>query len=135
MGLGFALVNSVIRNSNRFLRAFCQVLVATLLFAQAAFATQPCVTPGMTAASAMSGQMGDECDMPAASASNLCVIKCRDSDMLSAHTSLVVPPSPTAATLLPLPLPDNTLAMVAMRSLVEPALDPPKAIRFCSFLI
>lgn len=106
-----------------------------LLFAQAAFATQPCVTPGMTAASALSGQMGDDCDMPAASAGNLCVLKCTDSSQLSAHTPLAVPPPSSVAILLPLPEPDSSLAMVAMRSLVDPVRDPPKAIRFCSFLI
>lgn len=129
------MINSVIRNSNRFLRALCHVLVVTLLFAQAAYATQPCFTPGMTAASAMAGQMDSDCEMPAVSASKLCVMKCTDSDMLSAYTPLTVPPPPTASILLPLPSPDTTLALVAMHSLVDPVRDPPKAIRFCSFLI
>ncbi len=111
------------------------MIIVTLLFAQAAYATQPCVTPGMTAASALSGQMGGDCDMPAASASNLCVMKCTDTSQLSAYTPLIVPPPSGAAILVPLPVPDNSLATVAMRSLVDPVRDPPKAIRFCSFLI
>jgi hypothetical protein len=123
------------KNSNRFLRTLCRVVMVTLLFTQAAFATQPCVTPGMTAASAMSGQMSDDCEMPAASADNLCVMKCADSDKLSAYTSLVVPAPPTGAILVLPPWPDNALAAVAMRSPLEPGRDPPKAIRFCSFLI
>lgn len=125
----------MIRHSNRFFCALCRVVVLALLFAQAAYAAQPCFTPGMSAANAMSRQMGDDCDMPATSASNLCVMKCVDGGTLSAHTPLVVPPPPTEAILVLPPLPDNTLAAIAMRSLIEPVRDPPKAIRFCSFLI
>lgn len=126
----------MIRHSNRLFCALCRVVVLALLFAQAAHAAQPCVTPGMSAASAMSGQMGDDCDMPAEHASNLCVINCADNDKLSAPPPLLVPPLlPTEAILILPPLPDNTLAAVAMCSLIEPVRDPPKTIRFCSFLI
>ena len=126
----------MIRHSNRFFGAFCRVVVLALLFAQAAYAAQPCVTPGMSAVSAMSGQMGGDCDMPAGRASNLCVINCADSDKLSASPPLLVPPLlPTEAILILPPLLDNTLAAVAMCSLIEPVRDPPKSIRFCSFLI
>lgn len=112
------------------------MVVLALLFAQVAYAVQPCVTPGMSAISAMSGQMGDDCcDMPAAHASSLCVMNCADSDKLSAPSPLLVPPPPTGAILLLPALPDNTLAAVAMRSLINPVQDPPKAIRFCSLLI
>ena len=111
------------------------MVVLALLFAQAAYAAQPCVTPGMSAVSAMSGQMGGDCDMPAGRASNLCVINCADSDKLSAPPPLFVPALPTEAVLVLPPLPDTPLATVAMRSLIEPVRDPPKSIRFCSFLI
>lgn len=111
------------------------MVVLALLFAQAAYAAQPCVTPGISAASAMSGQMGDDCDMPAEHASNLCVMKCVDSDMLSAYPPLPVPLPTTEAILVLPPLPDNILPTVSMRSLIDPVRDPPKAIRFCSFLI
>lgn len=126
----------MIRHSNRFFGALCRVVVLALLFAQAAYAAQPCVTPGMSAAGAMSGQMGGDCDMPAEHASNLCVINCADSDKLSASPPLLVPPLlPTEAILILPPLLDNTLVAVAMCSLIEPVRDPPKTIRFCSFLI
>lgn len=110
-------------------------MIITLLSAQAAFATQPCVTPEMSAARAIISQTDDDCHKSAVSDVSLCVMKCTDSDKLSAYTSLVVPPPPTGTILVPLPLPDNTLAVVAMRSLIDPVRDPPKAIRFCSFLI
>lgn len=130
------MVNNVIKNSNCFLRALCRVVIVTLLSAQAAFATQPCVTPGMSAASAMSGQMGDDCcDMPAAHSSNLCVMNCADSDKLPAPSPLLVPPPPISTILVLPALLDNTRAAVAMCSLVGPVRDPPKTIRFCSFLI
>ena len=126
----------MIRHSNRYFCALCRVVVLALLFAQAAYAAQPCVTPGMSAAGAMSGQMGDDCDMPAEHAGNLCVINCTDNDKLSASPPLLVPPLlPTEAILVLPPLRDNTPAAVAMCSLIEPVRDPPKAIRFCSFLI
>lgn len=113
----------------------CRVVIVALLFSQAAFAMQPCVTPGMTAAGAMSGQMDDDCDMQAAGPGNLCAMKCVDSDKLSAHTPLVVPPPPNGAIAVLTSLPDNTLVAVAMRSLIEPLRGPPKAILYCSFLI
>lgn len=125
----------MIKNSNRLLRALCCLLMGVLLSAQAAFATQPCVKPGMSAARAVISQTDDDCHKFAVSDAGLCVVKCTDSDKLSAHTPLVVPLAPTTAILLPLPSPDSTLAMVAMRSLVDPVRDPPKTIRFCSFLI
>lgn len=125
----------MIRHSNRFFCALCRVVVLALLFAQAAYAAQPCVTPGMSAAGAMSGQMGDDCDMPAEHASNLCATNCADNDKLSAPPSLLVPHPTTEAILVLPPLPDNILPTVAMRSLIDPVRDPPKAIRFCSFLI
>lgn len=125
----------MIRNSNCLLRTLCRVVVVALLFSQAAFATQPCVTPGMTAASMMSSHMDDDCDMQAAGSSNLCVMKCVDSDKLSAHTPLVVPPPPTTAIAVLTPLPDDGRAVVAMRSLIAPLRGPPKSILYCSFLI
>lgn len=127
--------NGVIKNSKHFLRALCRVVIVTLLSAQAAFATQPCVTPEMSAARAVASQTDDACHKSAVSDVSLCVMKCTDSDKLSAYTSLVVPPPSTATILVLPPLPDNIPAAVAMRSLVEPVRDPPKAIRFCSFLI
>lgn len=111
------------------------MLVGTLLFAQAAFATQPCVTPGMSASSAVASQADDACCIAAASEASLCVMKCTDTDKLSAHTPLAVPPAPTDAILILSPLPDNALAAAASRGLIDPSQDPPKTIRFCSFLI
>ncbi len=125
----------MIRHSNRYFFALCRVVVLALLFAQAAYAAHPCVTPGMSAAGAMSGQMGADCDMPAEHAGNLCVINCADNDKLSASPPLLVPLLPTEAILVLPPLLDNTHAAMAMCSLIGPVRDPPKAIRFCSFLI
>ena len=55
--------------------------------------------------------------------------------MLPPPPPLFVPALPTEAVLVLPPLPDTPLATVAMRSLIEPVRDPPKSIRFCSFLI
>jgi len=111
------------------------MLVGTLLFAQAAFATQPCITPGMSAASAVASQADDACCAASASEASLCVMKCADTDKLSAYTPLVVPPAPTDAILILPSLPDNAPAATASRCLIDPSRDPPKTIRFCSFQI
>lgn len=119
-----------------FFRPFCRILVGALLFTQAAFATQPCVEPGMSVARAIAIQTDDDCCASTASAISLCSMKCADSDKLSAHTPLVVPPPPpTGVILTPPPLPDNALAVTALYCPGNPARDPPKTIRFCSFLI
>lgn len=115
-----------------FVRVFCRALIAMLLFAQAAFATQPCVTPGMTAAVAMSAQSDDDCCGTSASAISLCVMRCTDSAKLSAHAPLPVPGAPPS-TALKLPLPAHT-ALLPVRY-VHDSRDPPKTIRFCSLLI
>lgn len=125
---------AVTRNPERFLHSLCRAIIIALLFAQAAFAAQPCITPGVSVASAMSGQMDDDCNMPAVSAGKLCAVKCMDSDQLAVFAAPVVPPRPTVA-VLTLPPPPADGVVVAMRNRIEPARDPPKAIRFCSFLI
>lgn len=128
-------VNRVIRNSTRWFFAFSRAVVVALLLAQTVFAAQPCGMLGMSPASEMPGQMGNDCETPAASASKLCAMKCTDSDKSISYVPLVVPP-PMTGTILILPsLPDNALVAVAMRGLVEPIQDPPKTIRFCSLLI
>jgi len=111
------------------------MLVGTLLFSQAAFATQPCVAPGMSAASAVASKADDAFRAASTSEASLCVMKCTDTANLSAHTSLVVPPAPTGVILILSSLPDNTLAATASRCLIDSSQDPPKTIRFCSFLL
>ncbi len=128
-------VDRVIRNSTRWFFAFSRAVVVTLLLAQTAFAAQPCGMLGMSPASEMPGQMGDDCETHATSASKLCAIKCADSDKSTAYAPWAVPLPPTGTILILPSLPDNALVAVAMRSLVDPVKDPPKTIRFCSFLI
>lgn len=118
--------------SRIFIRALCRVLIGLLLFAQAAFATQPCVTPGMSAAVAISAQGDDDCCTTTASTASLCVMKCTDSDKLSAHTPLPMLAAPPATALV-LSLPARP-AHVPVRYLHD-SRDPPKTIRFCSLLI
>jgi len=112
------------KSLNGFMRSLCGVVIATLLSAQAAFATQPCVTPGMSAARAVVSQGDGDRHKYAVSSVNTCVTKCADGDKLSAYSSLVVPPPPTHTVLVLPALPDNTLAVAAIRSLVEPVADP-----------
>ena len=128
-------VNRVIRNSTRWFFAFSRAVVVALLLAQTVFAAQPCGMLGMSPASEMPGQMGDDCETHATSVSKLCAIKCADRDKSTAYAPVAVPPPMTGVILILPSLPDNALVAVAMRGLVEPIQDPPKIIRFCSLLI
>jgi hypothetical protein len=132
---GRAPSDIVTKFSKRLSRVVCSFVVVGLLTAQAAFATQPCATPEMSAARAISGHMDADCDLPAVSASGLCVAKCADSDKLSSYTTVSVPPPPNGKILLVPVVSGNTPAMAALRRVATRALDPPKAIRFCTFLI
>ena len=120
-------------------RPVCCVLVGMLLFAQAAFATRPCVEPGMSAMSAMSAmaeQSSDDCCAMNISKVNLCVMKCADGDKLPGSTQLITLPAPTVAALtLPLPQVGSGMVSIAARLQRDLVPDPPPNLRFCSFLI
>lgn len=115
-----------------YLRLLGAALIALQLFAQAAFATQPCITSGMSDALAMSHQSDSDCCTSSAAAINLCATKCVDSDKLSAHTPQPVLPAPTVTTLNPWYRSDT--AVVAAHYPHDPR-DPPRTIRFCSIQI
>ena len=114
--------------------AICQVLIGLLLFTQAAFATRPCVEAGMSAAAALTAAEGHECCETSVSERTLCVMKCTDGNKLSAHPPLLIPPVASSAWLTVAPVNDGRSQRFHPR--LEPiARDPPKTIRFCSFLI
>lgn len=119
----------------RTLRFVSCVLIAALLFAQAAFATQPCVESGMSAAAAPATPSADDCCATAVSAVNLCVMKCTDSAQSSAHAKLQVPPAPVAYVTLPAVFDNNCGSPAIDRWRADHPGDPPKSIRFCSFLL
>jgi hypothetical protein len=117
--------------------AICQVLIGVLLFAQAAYATRPCVESGMTAAAAVAAAAAageHECCETSVSEANLCVSKCTDADKVPAYTPLLVPPVADHAALI-LPALDEVRTYRIRPALHNAARDPPKTIRFCSFLI
>ena len=109
------------------------LVVGVMLSAQAAFATRPCVDAGMSAASAIAQQNEHDCCDTMASITSLCVAKCTDSNKLSGHTDIPAAKAPAEAVLkvdfprLVLPHPRLWLA--------RSGLDPPKTVRFCTFLI
>ena len=117
--------------------AICQVLIGLLLFAQAAFATRPCVEPGMTAAAVVAAAAAAEehdCCETSVSEANLCLSECTAGDQVSAHTPLLLPPVADQAVRI-VPAPDDRRTYHIPLALNNAARDPPRTIRFCSFLI
>lgn len=104
-----------------------------LLFTQAAFASRPCVDAGMSAASALAADKDHGCET-AVSEVNLCVMECTDGDKVSAHAPLLIPPAATHA-VLTLAVSDSTHLRRGRPGLQIATHDPPKTLRFCSFLI
>ncbi len=119
----------------RLLRSVGCVLVGALLFAQAAFATRPCVEPGMTAASAIAARSDGGCCETAVAEINLCALQCGDNKKLPGSTIQFTLPPPAAAEFavsVSFPEHDATNWLRMQRDLVA---DPPPTLRFCCFLI
>jgi len=122
------------RLSAKTIRLLSCSLIALLLFTQAAFATSPCVDPGMTATAAMANAAGEDCCDTSVTQANLCVMQCTDGSKLSAYTPVALPPAPTEP-LLTLAYPDDALPIPRHWVIASSARDPPKSLRFCTFLI
>ena len=73
------------------------VLIAGLLFAQAAFALRPCVDQNMSAASAIAASQQHDCCEQTVKEVSLCVAKCSDSSRLAGPDSFKFPPASAAA--------------------------------------
>ena len=75
----------------------------------------------------------DCCDTSVSEA-NLCVSKCTDGDKVPGYTPVLIPPVADQAVRI-LPALDEIRTYRIRPSLDNAARDPPKSIRFCSFLI
>lgn len=118
----------------RLLRIVCCVLIGALLFAQAAFATRPCVDPGMSVAAAMTAQSDcGHCETAVAEI-NLCALQCADSNKLPGSEYLFTPPPVVAAGFVALQPPQDHGAMTWLRLQRDLVADPPPTLRFCCFL-
>jgi hypothetical protein len=109
------------------------LLVGVMFFAQAAFATRPCLDAGMSASAAMLQHDADDCCDTSASMTNLCVAQCVDGDKVSGHAEIPIPlrsDEPVLTVDLP-----RTASPAPLLWIAGSGLDPPKTIRFCSFLI
>lgn len=119
----------------RIVRSVCCVLIGALLFAQAAFAMQPCVEPGMSATSAIAAHANGDCCDAGVAEINLCALQCGDSTKLPGSAYQFTLPRPMAAGfVVPEPLQEHgaTNWLRLQRDLVA---DPPPTLRFCCFLI
>jgi hypothetical protein len=105
-----------------------------LLFAQAAFATQPCVEPGMSTMSAMAAQSSEDCCATTISRVSLCVMKCADGDKLPGNAKVAVLPAPESPALM-LPLTPVRDSLAVLSDGRERIYAPPKSILYCSLLI
>jgi hypothetical protein len=118
----------------RFLRTACCVIIGALLFAQAAFATRPCVEPGMSAAAAISAQSDAACCETSVTEINLCALQCGDSNKLPGPVPVAVP-LPAAVGLVELLPAHDHGAKISLRFQRNLVADPPPTLRFCRFVI
>lgn len=109
------------------------LLVGFGVAASPAFAATPCAEGGMSPASETAQHVGDDCCDVSPSVTALCIAKCTDGSQFAAQSDIPAVKAPR----------EHTFA-VAYPALVLPAprmwlnssgLDPPKTIRFCTFLI
>ena len=118
----------------RRIRLLVTVLLLGLgLAAPTAFAATPCAEGGMSPASETAQQAGEDCCDASSSVTALCIAKCTDGSKLAAQIDIPAVKAPR-----------ERMLTVAYPALVLPAprvwltssgLDPPKTIRFCTFLI
>ncbi len=125
------------RPPRKILRLISCPLIALLLFAQAAFAAQPCVEPGMSAASAMAHSGSDDCcGGRSVSETNLCAVACTDENKLVGSGEFVSVPARVDVALLVLPPLEPALPGLAVAPQgTALAAAPPKSILFCSILV
>ncbi len=115
-------------------RPACCVLIGALLFTQAAFATRPCVEPGMSAAAAISAQSEGGCCETAVAEINLCALQCADSKKLPGSAyQFTLPPPIAAGFAVPEPLREQG-ATILLRLQNDLVPDPHPTLRFCCLL-
>jgi hypothetical protein len=113
-------------------RVISGVVIGGLLFAQAAFAMQPCDS-NMSAAGAMLASQQDDCCKQSVKEVSLCVAQCTDSSKVTG----LEPPNIVAIYLgaaLSLPGLDSD-ANLSHRARPDLVADPPPNLRFCRLLI
>lgn len=123
--------------SRRILRPACSVLIGALLFAQAAFASRPCIEPGMSVVAAVSAQTNHDCCEPAATELSLCAAQCGDSNKLSgpANPVMLHAVTTTEAAIRLRPRDDGAEASTRLRLQRDIAAAPSPTLRFCRLLI
>lgn len=122
---------------SRILRPASCILIGALLLAQAAFASRPCVEPGMSAAAAVSAQTNHDCCEPAATELSLCAAQCGDGNKLSGPANLVTPHAVTTtqSAIRLQPRDDDAETSTRFRLQRDLAASPPPTLRYCRLLI
>jgi hypothetical protein len=107
------------------------LLVGLALAAPTAFAATPCAEGGMSSEKAQ--QAAEDCCDMSPSVTALCIAKCTDGSKLAAQGDVPVVKAPRERMLLVA----YPVSVLPARSAWATAsgLDPPKTIRFCTFLI
>lgn len=122
------------RRLRRYASTLCRALLVVLVFAQAAFAAAPCLDGGMSPAAAFSGEAHDCCPTAEASSPNVCLLECNENGQATGQTAAFAATAAPSAPMLTLPSapPGGVVRELPERCAVH---DPPKSIRFCTFLI
>ena len=108
------------------------MLIGLLFFSHAAFAINPCLDAAMSGSAAVAASEEHEGCETVVLQANLCLLEC--SDGLSGSASASLPPVSQHVLNMELPFEDGNPARVS-RAFDHPARDPPKCIRFCSYLV
>ena len=121
----------------RILRPACCVLIGALLFAQAAYASRPCVEPGMSAVVAVSAQTNHDCCETAATELSLCAAQCGDGNKLSRPANPVMPHAviTTESAIRLQPRDDDAETSTRLRLQRDLSASPPPTLRYCRLLI
>ena len=112
--------------------AFCQVIAAAMLFAQAIGLAQACSVAVHSPAMAFAQtQHHGECGKTVNR--NACLQQCTAGDQSSAHAEVAVAPMQMTPVLTLAAAPDRGACLPVAAITRSQSPDPPAAIRFCSF--
>src|SRR4051812_22138328 len=119
------------RASRRLGTALCRFVLAVMVFAQVANASQSCVAPGMSPVMAFSqDQHDDHCHKGVNP--NSCLQQANASDQSLDHAQTPVFAASSVAILVLLWDTDCAVAGAVLTAASSPTTDPPPLIRFCS---
>jgi hypothetical protein len=116
-------------------RSLARIVLAALLFSQAAIGAAACDMPDRSPAMAFEDEVVMPCHQAPAQYKNLCLAHCLSADQSADTPQVVVPAWSGAASLIVAIVENTSTPVVAPRRMTPRAAAPPPRILFQSFLI